>query len=179
MDYNEIIKALGAGRDLLNGLTILVGVALLFHAFMRFKNMSDTRGAMTSNATPGAILGGILGGTFLIYFASSVEMAGETMFGTSALAYNTTAADQMVGSNKWFAVLVNFIELSGLIAMFRGYLMFASLGKGEQQRDGSSAAGRIATWVFSGALAYNIQGVNGVINSLTNFNLIEFVVTLG
>ena len=158
-------------EKLVTGSAYLIGVMFLIKGIMALKHAGEGK----SNASQGHLMKEpilyLTSGAMLIYFPSAMDMILQTVYGSDEiLSYNALESgnpivDALFGSSGLFGgSLVIFIQLIGLIAFVKGWVMLAK--SANQQGGGQQGGiGKAGMHIFGGILAINIVQTINIINN--------------
>lgn len=156
---------------LVSGGAYVIGIVFLVKAIMAFKQVGEGRSGMSQGHSLKEPLLYLFSGIMLIYLPTAMDMILATLYGTNEiLSYNDLAAgnsvvDALFGSSGLFGGnLVIFIQLIGLIAFVRGWIMLAK--SAHQQGGGHQGGiGKAGMHIFGGVLAINVVQTINIINN--------------
>lgn len=154
---------------LLTGGAYLIGCAFFFKAIYSLKVYGEARTMMSSNASIKEPLIYLLVGAVFIYFPSSIQLLMRTTFRyDTVLQYapvstNNNALDTLFGVGSPVGrPLTILIQVIGLVAFIRGWILIARAGSQGQAQGGM---GKGFMHVVGGILAINIVGTITIINN--------------
>ena len=139
---------------------------------MALKHAGEGKAHMSQGHTMKEPILYLTSGAMLLYLPSAMDVILQTVYGSEEiLSYNdiqggNTIIDILFGSSGLFGGgLVVFIQLIGLIAFVRGWVMLAK--SANQQSGHQGGLGKAAMHIFGGILAINIvQTINIIDNTL-------------
>lgn len=165
----NIAQTLEPVERMLTGAAYVMGIAFAFKAIYSLKIYGEMRTMMSSNASikePATYL--FVAGIF-IYFPTGLEMVLQTTFGDSnILAYAPIDSDNptfnaLFGQGSLIGrPLTMIIQVIGLVAFIRGWVLIAKAASQGQQPGGT---GKGIIHVFGGILAINIVATLEIINN--------------
>jgi intracellular multiplication protein IcmC len=162
-------------QKLVSGAAYLLGVHFLIKGIMALKHAGEGRSHMGQQHSLKEPILYLTSGAMLIYLPTAMDIILKTVYGSNdILSYNALEAgnpiiDALFGSSGIFGGdLVIFIQLIGLIAFVRGWVILA---KSSSQQGGHQASfGKAVMHIFGGILAINIvQTINIVNNTLYGY----------
>jgi intracellular multiplication protein IcmC len=165
---NNIAKTLVPIEHLITGAAYLMGVGFAFKAVATLKQHGENRlGSQSQSSFKEPILYFLVAAVFL-YFPTALSVLLDTTFGyTNVLAYsslqtNNQALNTLFGSSsKMGQSLALIIQVIGLIAFLRGWILISRSATQGQQPGGTSKG---IMHVVGGILAMNIVGTLQVLN---------------
>lgn len=174
VDQADILKNIANSLEpiqhLITGAAYVMGCAFLFKAIYSLKVYGEARTMTSSNASVKEPLTYIFVGAMFIYLPTAVDLMLQTTFGSNAqiLAYapinsknNTLETLFGVGSPVG-RPLTMLIQVIGLIAFIRGWVLVARASSQGQQPGGM---GKGFMHVFGGIVALNIIKTLEIINA--------------
>ncbi len=166
---NNIAASLIPIQRLITGASYLIGCAFLFKAIYSLKVYGEARTMMSSSASAKEPILYLMVGAILLYFPTTLQMMLQTTFNyNTVLQYapvnsNNNALDTLFGSGSVVGKpLAMLIQVIGLIAFIRGWVLVARSGSQGQQPGGT---GKAFMHIFGGILAINIVGTLTIINN--------------
>lgn len=165
----NIANSLAPVERLITGGAYLIGCAFLFKAIYSLKVYGESRTMMSNSASVKEPIIYAMVGALLIYFPSTFKLLMQSSFGyENVLQYapmnsRNSAFDTLFGSGSAVgAPLTMIIQVIGLIAFVRGWVLIARSASQGQQPGGT---GKGMVHVFGGILAINIVGTINMINA--------------
>ena len=162
----NLSKSLMSVQTMISGIGYMVGIAMVIHAFQKFKESAETssNGGQAGWALPSAYL---IFGAFLIYLPSALNTASATLFGSgSLLQYN---AYDPYDINAAVHVL---IQTAGLVWFIRGCVVLA-----HSSHPGGGGGGRGTKSHFHRGLGFMIAGIMAV-NVDACVSMLDYFMTL-
>lgn len=165
------ISNLGGSLDsiekLLTATTYILGLFFAFKAIYAFKVYGEQRTMMSSNSSIKEPILNFIVAAGLLYFPSMVDVFLMTTFGsTNILSYdqlNSNVSDYFSVANGGQA-LIQFLQVIGIIAFIRGWLLLARSASHGQQPGGM---GKGVIHICGGVLMVNIvETINIFYNTL-------------
>lgn len=149
---------------LVTALTYVMGFFLVVRGVMSLKQYGESRTMMTSQHELTGPMAKLFAGAALIYLPNSVNVGISTFWGTATIyAYVPQSKD------PWADLIQScfqIIQLIGVIAFFRGMVLFTHLGSqhGHQQ----NTFGKALSHVVGGILCINMYAfINIMLNTLS------------
>lgn len=165
----NIANSLVPVQRLITGGAYLIGCAFLFKAIYALKIYGESRTMMSNSASIKEPIIYAMVGALLIYFPSTFRLLMQSSFGyQNILQYapinsKNSAFDTLFGSGSAVgAPLTMIIQVIGLVAFVRGWILIARSASQGQQPGGT---GKGMIHVFGGMLAINIVGTINIINA--------------
>lgn len=164
---SNLADSLISVEKMLTGASYLMGLAFALKAVMTLKSHGEQRSSMGASSMKEASIY-LFVSAMLLYYPTAFEVIMNSTFGYSnVLAYapmNSTSpilsdifgADNAVGTS-----LTIIIQVVGLIAFLRGWLLIARSGNAQGQ---AGSIGKGFTHVFGGVMAMNIIGTLQMFN---------------
>ncbi|PJD90571.1 MAG: type IV secretion protein IcmC [Legionella sp.] len=149
-------------EKMLTGAAYLMGLGFAIKAILTLKTHGEQRSSMsgTGNMKEAGIY--LIVAAMLVYYPTAFEVIMNSTFGyDSVLAYAPMAASTPILGNIFGAnsmvggSLTTIIQIVGLIAFIRGWLLIA---RGASQGQSGGGTGKGMMHVFGGILAMNIIG---------------------
>jgi intracellular multiplication protein IcmC len=167
--FRNIANNLIPVERLITGAAYIIGMAFAFKAIYSLKSYGESRSMMSSNASiKEPLLYLIVAGVF-IYFPSGLRVMLGTVFGSESILQwqavnsNNTLISTLFGNNSIVGeALSRIIQIIGLIAFVRGWILIARSASGGQQPGGT---GKGLVHIFGGILAMNIIATLEIINN--------------
>lgn len=166
----NIFKNLGPSlikvEYLLTSVAYLVGIALVFKGVMALKQVGEHKSQMSQHHTLKEPIWLIFSGAMLLYLPTGLNIMLQTVFGsTSILSYDQVASsNQVMDSLKMFGSnLFLLVQVIGLIAFIRGWILLAKSGSQGGHQQGSFGKGIMH--IIGGTFAINIVETLNVINN--------------
>jgi hypothetical protein len=165
-----IAEAVPAFRNLLEILSILIGIVYLIESGTDFLNRSKGRQSGMSSGLNGMepfiklICGGLL-----ISFGMTVETLVNTVSG-SYVAYDVLNAQEVVGYKQYdqlLTALLHIIQAIGLVGIFSGITIFKAHSSGQQH----ATMGKAFTHIAGGAFAVNLLGAIEMFEQTTKLSI--------
>jgi intracellular multiplication protein IcmC len=155
------ITNLGGSLDsierLVTGAAYLMGLIYAFKAVYSMKAYGESRTMMSSNTSMKEPLINVIAAAGLLYLPSAVDVFMMTTFGsTNILSYDqldTDVAQYFTVANGGQA-LIEFLQIIGIIAFIRGWVLLARSASHAGQQPGLIGKGIIH--IFGGVLLINI-----------------------
>jgi intracellular multiplication protein IcmC len=150
---------------MVTGCAYVIGIAFAFKALYSLKVYGEQRTMMSSNASMKEPLSYLFVAGIFIFLPTGVGVFLNTTFGTdSIMAYSALpSAFDLTQENGGYALL-QLLQLIGIIAFIRGWVLIARAGAQGQQPGG---VGKGLMHVFGGVLLMNIvYTLNIVYNTL-------------
>lgn len=164
----NIAKTIVPVERLVTGAAYLMGVFFAIKALQSLKHFGETRTAQTQHSSMKEPVLFLLIAAVFLYFPSAFSIFMNTTFGySSVLAYSpietsNQAMKTLFGSGSQAGeALSRIIQLIGLIAFIRGWLILAKSAQGQQH----GSTGKAITHIFGGILAMNIVGTLQILNN--------------
>lgn len=162
-------------QRLVSAAAYLIGVMFLIKGIMALKHAGESRSHMSQGHTLKEPILYLVSGAMLLYLPSAIDIILQTVYNsTDILSYGSLQGgnpiiDALFGSTGIFGGnLVILIQLIGLIAFVRGWIMLAK--SASQQGGHQGGPGKAAMHIFGGILAINIvQTINIINNTLYGF----------
>lgn len=162
-------------EKLVSGAAYLIGVMFLIKGVMALKHAGEGKSHMSQGHSLKEPILYLSSGAMLIYLPTAMDVMLKTVYGsTNILSYNSLESgnpivDALFGSSGLFGGdLVIFIQLIGLIAFVRGWVMLAK--SSTQQGGHQGGFGKAIMHIFGGILAINIvQTINIINNTLYGY----------
>lgn len=151
-------------ENLVTGAAYLIGIGFAFKALFTLKTHGEQKSSLSGTGNMKEAIVYILVAAMLLYFPTGLGILMNSTFGYSdVLAYQPNAAfsglfgsDSAVGKS-----LTIIIQVIGVFAFVRGWLMIAKAAQGQSGAAGGTGKGLMH--VFGGILAMNIVGTLQVI----------------
>lgn len=145
---------------LVTGAAYVFGMGFLLRGVYALKIYGEGRTQMSGSTSLKGPLLYFLVGTALMFFPTTKGVLMQTIFSYSQeepLSYvqNPVIGDQVMG------VILQFVQLVGLIGFVRGWFYLAQLAS--PGGSGQHSFGKSMTHIFGGILAINIEGVREVL----------------
>jgi intracellular multiplication protein IcmC len=157
-------------QKLVSGAAYLIGVMFLIKGIMALKHAGEGKSHMSQGHTMKEPILYLISGAMLLYLPTAMDVILQTVYGSDEiLSYNELQGgnpiiDVLFGSSGLFGGgLVIFIQLIGLIAFVRGWVMLAK--SASQQGGHQGGLGKAAMHIFGGILAINIVQTINIINN--------------
>ncbi len=155
--YPGIIK-------LITSFSFVAGIALTLNALYKLKVYGEIRTMMGGQTDlKGPLLMLLVAGVFL-FLPTAVDTIMMTTFGTTAFTPLSYISKEAVGFEAGMEAVLGLVQIVGLIAFIRGWLMIM---KSSQQGQGGMGKGLIH--VCGGIFAMNVSGTKEVIWSTFGF----------
>lgn len=159
----SIQAAFSSIKTLISVISYIIGVTFVVRGVMMYRAFANQTFGSAQRGELMAPMISLLVGAILLYFPSTLNTSLNTIFGNS----NISDVTQMIGysstssTEKWqtiSAIIVNYMELLGMVAFVRGWVLLAKMGHSGSQ-PGSVGKGLIH--IIGGILLMNIvQTVN-------------------
>ena len=149
-----------AVTKLIFAVSYLAGMFAIFRGLYYLKVYGEARTMMATQSSAAAPIAMFTCGAFLIFLPTGLDVLSYTLYNISAqhlLAYGTGNADY----EKFVFVIKMVVQIVGLIAVVRGFIMLTNIGK-----TGGSQPGHLPkalTHVIGGIIAVNITATTAVI----------------
>lgn len=148
-------------QKLITGAAVLIGLGLTMRAIYYLKVYGEMRTMMASSGNLKTPLIYLLVAVALIYLPQTIDDFMLSSFGTTEITplnYNDSAIKGM--SVQATNAILGFVQLVGLIAFVRGWIIVAKSAQGASQ---GASFGKGATHIIGGILAINIVGTKNAI----------------
>lgn len=127
-------------QTLIVGSAYLLGIAFMFRALYNMKVYGEARAMMSTQSSLKEPVAYFVTGAVFIYLPTALDIFMNTTFGTA----NILSYQQMPGQNKFeygkgFLAVLRLVQLVGLIAFVRGWLLVA---KASTREGGQMGYGR-------------------------------------
>ncbi len=155
-----IIKNFGYIAQILEGISIVMGIGLLVGAFHQFKRWGEMRTFMSYQMTLAAPLAMMIAGVMFLTLPSTITSA-LLFFWDSTNPLATQATNHTW--SEYVPVVVVFVRIIGVGAVMRAIMFFARSG-GHQSQPGS--IGRGLTHLLGGVLLIHIVGTVHLLKSI-------------
>lgn len=172
----NLAPSLESVEKLITGVAYILGISFLVKGVMSLKHLGEQRSMMSPHHSFKEPIFYFISGAMLLYFPTGMDVFLSTVFGSNdVLDYNQMSSSNPIleaffGTSGIFGSdLVLFIQVVGLIAFVRGWVIIAKIG---QSSGGGHQAtmGKGAMHIFGGILAINIvQTINIINNTLYGF----------
>lgn len=174
LEQADVLKNLAESlldiQHLISGAAYVMGIGFIFKAIYALKAYGEGRTMTSSNASMKEPLVYLLVGAILLYLPTAVDVVLATTFGANAqiLAYApiNSKSSQIQGlfgaGSPVGRPLTMLIQVIGLIAFIRGWVLIARASSQGQQPGGT---GKGLMHVFGGIIALNIIKTMEVINA--------------
>lgn len=165
---NNLANSLAPVERLITGGAYLMGCAFLFKAIYSLKVYGESRTMMSNNASIKEPLVYLFIGAIFIYFPTAFAVLMQTSFGYSNVLQYAPISSQNDSMNTLFGnaavgrPLTMLIQVIGLVAFFRGWVLIARSASQGQPPGGT---GKGLVHVFGGILAINIVGTINMVNN--------------
>ncbi len=169
ISFTNIYTSLISVEQLVTGTAYLIGISFAVKALYSLKALGEAKSHHSANSTVKDPLIYMFVAGMFIYFPTGFQVLMNSTFGYSqVLAYTPvttggTAMMALFGTTSDFgATLALFIQVIGVIAFVRGWVLVARAASTGQPPGGT---GQGLMHVFGGILAMNIIGTLQVINA--------------
>lgn len=149
----------------ITGASYLMGLAFGIKAIVTLKIHGEQRSSMGAGGMKEATIY-LMVSAMLLYYPTAFEVIMNSTFGySSVLAYSSLSASaNLFGSDSAVGMaLFTIIQVIGLIAFIRGWLLIARSGSGQGGQPGTIGKGFMH--VFGGVLAMNMTGTMEVFHN--------------
>ncbi len=163
VDVGQMLVNLSQSHDavfkMLTGGAYVLGFAFAVLAIFSLKHLSESRTMMSGQQSLGPPLMYFLVAAVFLYMPSAIDSLMMTTFGATAspIGYSETSGD-VVSADVTRAIYL-MVQMVGLVAFIKGWLILAQSAKG----GGSQQLGKALTHILGGILAINIIGTKNVI----------------
>lgn len=138
----------------------LVGMIFMFRALYYLKVYGEARTMMATQANAATPIALIICGACLIFLPTAIDMLNFTVYQTNTiLSYDSGDG----GYNYFMTVVSLVIQLVGLIAVVRGFMILSTTG---QQGRQPGMTGKGITHLIGGILAVNFWATTAMLSSL-------------
>lgn len=165
----NIADSLEPIQELIRGAAYVMGCLFLFKAIYSLKVYGEARTMTSSNASVKEPLMYLLVGAMFIYLPTAIDLTMQTTFGTTQIYAWAPVNSKSDTINTLFGVgspvakpLTMLIQVIGLIAFIRGWVLVARASSQGQQPGGM---GKGFMHVFGGIIALNIIKTLEIINA--------------
>ena len=150
-------------QRLIVGAAYLLGLSFMFRALYNMKIYGEARAMMSSQSSLKEPVAYFVTGTVFIFLPTALDIFMNTTFGTS----NILSYQQMPGQDKFeygkgFLAVLRLVQLVGLIAFVRGWILVA---KASTQQGGQMGYGKGLTHIIGGVFAINIVGTMQILSN--------------
>jgi intracellular multiplication protein IcmC len=154
-----------AMQDLIMSAAYLLGIIFIANALYKFRLIGDYRHMMSQPTDLKGPLGSLIVGAMLIYLPGIFSAATYTLWNqaTGMMAYNPSGNSSEF--QEIYNVSVDIMQLVGIIAFIRGWIILAKLGDHGQQGGIPKALAHI----IGGVLAYHISATIYVFQATFGF----------
>lgn len=142
----------------LGAVIFVTGVILGGVAITKFKSVADGKATMTQPIIFTVISAALIASPSVVMTLSDTFYSKVVWQPTELLTKIPTGGNMAPGVSEALTSVLVFIQMLGVIAFFRGMLMFKAIGSG---KDGQF--GKAMTHVIGGVLAINIQLTVGIL----------------
>ena len=158
-------------EKLITGLAYIIGVTFLIKGVMSLKLIGEQKSHMQPHHSFREPIFYLLSGSMLLYFPTGLGIVLSTVFGSSDILdysqmnLSNPILESVFGNSGLFGSnLVLFIQVIGLIAFVRGWIIIAKVG---QAGGGGHQAtmGKGIMHIIGGVLAINIVQTMNIINN--------------
>lgn len=175
IDVSQMILNLGTSIDpiyrMVTGVAYLLGVIFAFKALYHLKIYGELRTMMSSNTSIKEPLAYLFVAAIFIYIPTGFHMVMMSTFGyENPLAYSSWPSAGGIDLNPTSIVILRIIQLIGVIAFVRGWVLLArSASQAGGGQGGSFGKGLIH--VVGGVFAMNIVGTAVIISNTLGLSL--------
>lgn len=161
--------AFGSLKALIAAIAYVAGISLIFRGLAMFRSFGHQ--SMAEQPEIAGPMVYIIVGAILIYLPSNIDVNLNTIFGSTELGAATELLSYAPDANNqtlvdFLTVIVNYLQLLGLIAFVRGWLILAKMGqRGEQP--GAFTKGVLH--VIGGVLLINLVGTIQILANTFGF----------
>lgn len=162
-----LTQNLGIIADIMQTLSILIGLSLFIAGLFQFKKYGEMRTMMSSQMSISAPLMTLISGIAmlcspLIMGTMLVSFWGVT--GATDLPYDGSTSS---GWTQYIQPVLMLVRLVGVYAFMRGFVMAAKTGSGHAS---PGTTGKVFVHIFAGILCVHIMGTIQLIESILGFN---------
>lgn len=147
---------------LIFAVSYLAGMFTIFRALYYLKVYGEARTMMATQSSVAAPIAMFVCGASLIFLPTALDVLSYTLYNTNTtLAYDTDAGLQY---RQFLFVMGLVVQLIGLIAVVRGFLMLTNIGKTGGNQPGHTA--KALTHVIGGIMAVNFSATVSILGNL-------------
>lgn len=151
--------------ELFTAAAYVLGFGLTLKALHNLKVYGEARTMTSSQSSIKTPLAYLLAATFLIFIPSGFSVINSTFFSTpNPLSYTGGNVGSFTESS--IVAVIGAVQLIGLIAFIRGWLLIARAGEHSGQ---PGAVGKAITHIIGGAFAINVVQVKDVVWNTLGF----------
>jgi intracellular multiplication protein IcmC len=164
----NLANSLAPVQRMITGAAYVMGVAFLFKALYTLRVYGESRTMMSTNQSIKEPILYLMVGAVFIYLPTAFSTLMQTTFGyTSVLQFAAVSGRNdtlsfLGGNNAMGRALAMIIQVVGLIAFVRGWILLARSASQGQPPGGT---GKGLMHIFGGILAINVLGTIEVINN--------------
>ncbi len=170
LSLSTITSSLYSVEQLITAGAYIMGISFIIKALYSMKALAESKTQQSSHGSLKEPLFYLLSGAMLLYLPTAVQIFLNTTFGEGAqiLAYapidsGSSILNSLFGQNSTVgAVIALVIQVIGVIAFIRGWVLIARSASQGQQPGGT---GKGLAHVFGGILAMNIVGTLQVVSN--------------
>ena len=169
ISFANIASSLVSIEKLITGAAYLMGISFAIKAIYSMKKLAEAKSQMSDHGSVKEPAIYLLVAGMLLYFPTGFAVMMESTFGYSqVLAYapidtGSSTLNSLFGTGSPFgSTLALFIQVIGLVAFIRGWILIARAASTGQPPGGT---GQGLTHVFGGILAMNIVGTLLIVNN--------------
>lgn len=145
---------------MVTGMAYLFGMAFIMRGVYQFKVYGESKGMMSSGASLKVPITYMIVGAALMFLPSTKAILLSTVYSYSEpMPLSYTASSALI-SPQIIQILMQIVQLVGLISFVRGWFYLA---QGQQQ--GQSQFGKAMTHIIGGLLAINIEGTREILQA--------------
>ncbi|MDF1684655.1 MAG: type IV secretion protein IcmC [Legionellaceae bacterium] len=163
IDLIEILKNLHASlvpiRKMLTGFSYVLGLALVFTAFTKFKTIANAGHQSPSQEKPFVPVTYLAIGVGLIFMPSSFSVLANTFFGAESVLAYSNPSDTTVMSMMTF-----LMQTAGVLWFLRGSMLLV-----HSSEPGVKHGSKGLTFILSGILAMNFESTFGMLDSMFTY----------
>lgn len=144
---------------LITATAYIIGFVFIFQALYHMKIYGELRTMMASQTSFKTPLTYFVAGSSLIYIPTAYNILEKTFFNTTGATILGYAGQQAVGYSEAMSAVLGFVQIVGLIAFVRGWVIVA---KGSRQ-GAQMSIGKGMMHIIGGLLAINIIGTRDIL----------------
>lgn len=157
---SNISNNLGTAVVILNSISVLLGVGMLFSAFFQFKRYGEQRTMMSMQHT--------IAGPVMMMFAGAILLILPKFIGTMLIAFwgTDTPIAYQTNANPWsdiVAAVLMLVRVVGVGSFIRGIVMISRAGSSQSQ---PGTTGKALIHIFAGILCVHIMGTIELIENI-------------
>lgn len=160
-------------ESLVIAMSYVIGVTLIIRGIMMYRIFANqTYGSAQRGEIAGPLVFLVVG-TVLIYFPSTISASVNTLFGTSQIAgFESLVSYQNVGPSVRLHllqdVIISYVQLIGLIAFIRGWVILSKMGHSGSQ---PGSIGKGVIHIVGGVILINLIGTITVLANTLGFQI--------